>query len=260
MLRSPEIHARFRQENYNGSIGNGLDIEAHEEKRTVNILSSLFRHSTIRGPACTLALTAAVALISGCATTSDPDDPYRNTKSGAMIGAAVGAVAGLFVGDGELDEVLGGAAVGAGVGAGIGVYMDKQQRELEQIEGAEVERIDEETLRVNFDSDILFDVDSAVLSVAARDELDRFAQVMLDYPKTAILVQGHTDSSGSEEYNQRLSLRRAETVQNHLLLREVDPSRIAAVGYGEGYPVADNATAEGRALNRRVSILVRGKA
>jgi outer membrane protein OmpA-like peptidoglycan-associated protein len=196
----------------------------------------------------------------GCATTSNPDDPYAQTKRGAMIGAAVGAAAGLFVGDGELDEVLGTAAVGAGVGAGIGVYMDKQQRELEEIEGAQVERVDEETLRVSFDSDILFDVDSAVLSGQSRLDLDDFAGVMNSYPKTAIVVQGHTDSTGSEEHNQALSERRAAAVRNHLILREVAPDRMVAIGYGEAYPVAENDSAYGRSLNRRVSILVRGKA
>lgn len=199
------------------------------------------------------------SILTACATTPS-DDPYANTKRGATIGAAVGAAAGLFVGDGELDEVLGGAAVGAGLGAGIGVYMDKQQRALEQeLENAEVERLDEETLRVNFDSDILFAVDSASLSATSKYDLDEFAGVMNEYPKTAILIQGHTDSSGSEEYNMGLSDRRAESVYNHLLLRNVDPSRMAAVGYGEGYPVADNSTAQGRQLNRRVSILIRGK-
>lgn len=207
-----------------------------------------------------LTLTTSLALLSGCATTSS-DDPYAQTKRGATIGAAVGAAAGLFIGDGELDEVLGSAAVGAGLGAGIGLYMDKQQQQLEQeLENAEVERLDEETLRVRFDSDILFAVDSATLSVASKYDLDDFAGVMNQYPKSAILIQGHTDSTGSEEYNLRLSERRAKAVYNHLLLREVEPSRMAPVGYGEGYPVADNATAEGRRLNRRVTILVRGKA
>ncbi len=208
-------------------------------------------------------LTASVAglFLAGCATTAgNPDDPYAKTKQGAMIGAAAGAIAGLFVGDGELDEVLGGAAVGAGLGAGVGVYMDKQQKELEQIENAEVERIDEETLRIRFDSDILFAVDSAVLSDGSRYSLDDFAQVMMDYPKTAILVQGYTDSTGSEHHNQALSERRAESVMSHLAMRQVDRTRMDAIGYGEGYPVADNSTTQGREQNRRVEILVKGKA
>jgi outer membrane protein OmpA-like peptidoglycan-associated protein len=205
-----------------------------------------------------LGATILALVLAGCATT-DPNDPYAKTKQGALIGAGVGAVAGLFVGDGELDEVLGGAAVGAGVGAGIGVYMDKQQEEIEQIEGVEVERVDEETLSVSFDSDILFDVDSATLSGESRDELDQFADVMNRYPKTAILVQGHTDATGSEDYNQRLSERRADAVVDRLSYRGVASDRMAAIGYGERHPVADNGTDWGRAQNRRVNILVRGK-
>lgn len=203
---------------------------------------------------------AVLTLVAGCATTPS-DDPYGKTKRGAAIGAAVGAAAGyFFVGDGELDEILGSAAVGAGLGAGVGLYMDKQEAALEEIEEVDVERVDEETLRVNFDSDILFTVDSAVLSPSSMTSLDQFAQVMREYPKTAILIQGYTDSTGSEEHNLALSQRRAQAVFNHLALREVGQDRMAAIGYGEGYPVADNATAAGRELNRRVSILVKGKA
>ena len=202
---------------------------------------------------------ATLAVAIGCAT-APSDDPYRNTKRGAAIGAAVGAAAGVFVGDGELDEILGTAAVGAGLGAGIGLYMDKQQQALEEIDEVEVERVDEETLRVNFDSDILFAVDSAILSGDAQYSLDQFAQVMRDFPQTAILIQGYTDSSGSEEHNMKLSERRAGAVYNHLALREIEEARMRSIGYGEGYPVADNATPEGRALNRRVSILVKGNA
>ena len=202
---------------------------------------------------------AMLALIAGCAT-APTNDPYAKTKQGAAIGAAVGAAAGFFVGDGELDEILGSAAVGAGLGAGVGLYMDKQQQELEQIEEIDVERVDAETLRVNFEGDILFTVNSAVLSPQSMASLDEFAQVMRQYPQTAILVQGYTDSTGSEEHNQALSQRRAQVVFNHLALREVEPGRMAAIGYGEGYPVADNATPEGRAQNRRVSILVKGNA
>ncbi|KAA9132613.1 OmpA family protein [Marinihelvus fidelis] len=214
-------------------------------------------------PAPTLALVLSsllsASLLTACATTTDPNDPYANTKRNAMIGAAAGAIAGLFVGDGELDEVLGTAAVGAGLGAGVGVYMDKQQRQLEQIEGVDVERVDEETVRVSFDGDILFAVDSSIVSQASMEDLDEFAWVMNEYPKTAILIQGHTDSTGSEEYNQRLSERRAQAVMNYLILADVDASRMDAIGYGEAHPVADNSTAQGRQLNRRVSILVRGK-
>lgn len=206
-----------------------------------------------------LTITLAAALLSGCATS--PDDPYKKTKQGAAIGAAIGAAAGLFVGDGELDEVLGTAAVGAGVGAGIGVYMDKQQQKLEkELENAEVERLDEDTLRINFDSDILFAIDSATLSQKSMQDLNDFAGVMNQYDKSAILIQGFTDSTGSEAHNQELSERRAKSVYNHLLMRDVAASRMATAGYGEAYPVADNSTAAGRELNRRVSILVRGKA
>lgn len=202
----------------------------------------------------------AMTSLAGCATTSNSDDPYAKTKQGAMIGAAAGAIAGLFVGDGELDEVLGGAAVGAGLGAGVGVYMDKQQRELEEIENAEVERLDEETLRISFDSDILFGVDSSVLSNSSKRSLDEFAMVMQEYPKTALLVQGYTDSTGSDAHNLALSQRRAQSVENHLSMRGVDHSRMNAIGYGEDYPVADNSTSAGREQNRRVEILVKGKA
>lgn len=222
----------------------------------------VFKQIRSQGVSFGVATIIAVLLVSACATPPlDNDDPNARTKRGAIIGAAVGAAAGIFVGDGELDEVLGGAAVGAGVGAGIGVYMDRQQQALQRdLEAAEVERLDEETLRINFNSDILFAVDSSTLSARSKGDLDDFARVMNQYPKSAILIQGHTDSTGSEEHNMRLSERRAQAVLNHLLMREIHDSRMAAVGYGEGYPVEDNSTTSGREANRRVSILVRGKA
>lgn len=225
-------------------------------------MHQIFKEIRAHGASFGVATIVAASLLAACATTpSDSDDPHEKTKRGAIIGGAVGAAAGLFVGDGELDEVLGTAAVGAGVGAGIGLYMDKQQQALQrELEAAEVERLDEETLRINFDSDILFAVDSATLSSQSKGDLNDFARVMNDYPKSAILIQGHTDSTGSEEYNVQLSERRARSVHNHLLMREIHDSRMAAVGYGEGYPVADNSTTSGRQANRRVSILVRGKA
>lgn len=204
-----------------------------------------------------IATIAGAALATGCAT--QDVNVGENTKKGAAIGAAVGALAGFFVGDGEADEILGTAAIGAGLGAGVGVYMDRQQKEIEEIPGAEVERVAEDTLQVHFDSDILFAVDSATLSPQSELALDEFAQVMNEYPKTAIVIHGHTDSTGSESYNQALSERRATSVYNHMAMEGVSPDRMVALGYGESQPVADNGTEFGRSQNRRVGILVKGK-
>ena len=168
--------------------------------------------------------------------------------------AAVRGVSGAS--DGASAATGSGGAVGAGVGAGIGVYMDKQQQALEEIEEVDVERLDEETLRVNFDSDILFAVDSSVLSADAKYSLDDFAAVMLEYPKTAILIQGHTDSTGSEEHNMELSIRRAQSVAAYLGNENVMPTRFQIMGYGETQPIATNDTDYGRQQNRRVDIAI----
>lgn len=196
-------------------------------------------------------------MLSGCATLEG--DPNMKTKQGAMWGALAGAAAGALIGDPELDDILIGAAVGAGLGAGIGYYMDKQEAELRRIEELEVQRLDEETLRVRFDSDILFAVNSAVLGGDSEYALVEFAGVMRDYPETAIVVQGYTDSTGAEEYNQKLSERRAQSVFNFMIGQDIYPDRMYAVGYGESHPLADNSTLAGRDQNRRVEILIRGK-
>ena len=212
------------------------------------------------------ALSALGLVLAGCTYMQQPSErPERatardKTKKGAAIGAASGAVLGAVLGEGELDEILAGAAVGAGVGAGVGVYMDKQEEELARIPGTSVERVADDMLLVHFDSDILFTVDSALLNSGSRGTLDQAAQVFAEHPKTAIIAQGHTDSTGSEVHNQELSERRAESVMNHLVGRGVDRVRITAVGYGEGHPVASNETSAGRAQNRRVDLLLKAKA
>jgi outer membrane protein OmpA-like peptidoglycan-associated protein len=215
-----------------------------------------------------IAAVCAASLIAGCthqqpATSQQP--PSRTTerdktKKGAAIGAASGAVLGAILGEGELDEILMGAAIGGGIGAGVGVYMDKQEEALAQIPGTSVERVGEDMLLVHFASDVLFAVDSAVLNPASRASLDQAAEVFVQYPKTAILAQGHTDATGGEQHNQDLSERRAKAVSNYLVGRGVDPERITALGYGEGNPVASNETAAGRQQNRRVDLLLKGKA
>ena len=195
--------------------------------------------------------------LSSCASLDG--DPNQQTKEGAMWGVLAGAAAGALIGGSDLDGILIGAAVGAGIGAGVGHYMDKQEAELRRIEELEVQRLDEETLRVRFDSDILFAINSAVLGGDSEYALVEFATVMHDYPQTAIVVQGYTDSSGSEEYNQKLSERRAQSVFNFMIGQDIYPERMYSVGYGEAHPLADNATAAGRDRNRRVEILIRGK-
>jgi outer membrane protein OmpA-like peptidoglycan-associated protein len=207
-----------------------------------------------------------VSLFAGCATTAPrPERQERVTKrdrtvKGAGIGAAAGAAAAVLKGKREADEILAGAAIGAVIGGGIGAYMDAQQEKLARIPGTSVERVDEDTLLVHFDSDVLFGVDSANLDSDGRATLEDVASVINQYPKTAVVVQGHTDSTGSEEHNQELSDRRASSVRGYLVSRGVDADRVAAVGMGEGYPVASNDSESGRQQNRRVDILLKAKA
>ena len=215
-----------------------------------------------RGLVAGLVLLLLVGLISGCATTgtSGRTTSRDKTGKGAAIGAGVGAVLGALLGEGEADEILAGAAIGAGIGAGVGAYMDRQEEKLARIPGTTVERVGKNMLLIHFDSDILFEIDSASLVGASTSTLDQVAVVLIDYPKTAVVVQGHTDSTGSEEHNQGLSERRAKSVQNYLLGRGVDAARMVALGYGEGQPRDTNDTAEGRKRNRRVNILLKARA
>ena len=213
-------------------------------------------------------LTASVLVLSlcaGCATAPRSERPERVTKrdrtaKGAGIGAAAGAAAAVLKGEREADEILAGAAIGAVIGGGIGAYMDAQQEKLARIPGTSVERVDDDTLLVHFDSDVLFGVDSAVIDADGRSTLEDVASVLSEYKKTAVVVQGHTDSTGSEEHNQELSERRAHSVRNYLVSRGVDADRMAAVGMGEGYPVASNDSESGRQENRRVDILLKAAA
>lgn len=216
-----------------------------------------------RGSCRTLALMCALAVLGACATHQQPEQRTTQrdkTKKGAAIGAASGAVLGALIGEGELDEILASAAIGAGIGAGVGAYMDRQEERLAQIPGTTVERVGEDLLLVHFASDILFAVDSATLEPPARESLEEAAVVFNDFPKTAIIAQGHTDATGSEDHNQSLSDRRAASVRNYLVGRGVDAARITALGYGEGHPIASNETAEGRRRNRRVDLLLKAKA
>jgi outer membrane protein OmpA-like peptidoglycan-associated protein len=207
--------------------------------------------------------TLLVVLAAGCATTTTStgsDDPNRKTKKGAVAGAVAGAIAGAIIGNQSGESGAGaaiGAIVGAGVGAAVGRRMDQQQQELQQIEGVEVERTDEDELNVVMKSDILFDVDSAALRPDSRTTLDEISGVFARYPEQTIRVQGHADATGGEEYNQALSERRAGSVRDYMVERGVASDRIEAVGFGELRPRDTNDTPEGRQLNRRVEIHVK---
>jgi outer membrane protein OmpA-like peptidoglycan-associated protein len=187
------------------------------------------------------------------------DDPNRRTKTGAAVGAAAGAAAGAAIGnrsDNPKTGAVAGAVVGGVIGAAIGRRMDKQQAELEQIEGVEVERPSEDAINVNLKNDILFDFDSAALRSESRTTLRELADVLARYPDQSVSVAGHTDSVGSDDYNQRLSEQRAAAVKDFLAAQGVPRGRIAAYGYGESRPVASNNTADGRQLNRRVQVYI----
>jgi outer membrane protein OmpA-like peptidoglycan-associated protein len=203
-------------------------------------------------------LSVAVAFTSACAT----DDPNRRAKTGAAIGAVAGAVVGHQAHD-ENGRFVG-AAVGALTGAVVGNYMDKQQRDLENALALElganaitVTRVDEETLKLDLSSEATFDINSADVKSNFRRSLRKLASVVDQYDKTAVHLLGHTDSTGTESYNQKLSETRADAVSRALAASGVDRSRLRTVGYGESQPVSSNDTKAGRSQNRRVEVYLR---
>jgi len=218
----------------------------------------------------TLIIVVAITgiLIAGCATKTQTGGAV-----GAGVGAAVGAGAGQAIGRDTSSTLIGagiGAIVGGLAGAAIGNYMDKQEqsmrqaianseaatvrREQEIIQGARQQSVD--VLTVTFKSDYLFAVNSSTLLPGAQSELQRVATVIRQYPETNIQIAGHTDSTGSEDYNRRLSEQRAESVKTALIGMGVNPSRLTTIGYGEGRPIASNNTEGGRQQNRRVEVRI----
>ena len=183
----------------------------------------------------------------------------NRTAQGTAIGAAAGALVGVLIADGDDNAkgILIGATVGGIAGAIIGSYMDKHARKLKQDLGksAEVERVGESIL-VTFDSGIMFDVDSYALKASTKANLDKMAETMKEYDKTEIIVMGHTDATGSDEHNQKLSENRAASVSRFLQQNGVTAKRVTTKGFGEQKPVASNNTTSGREQNRRVEIAI----
>lgn len=186
-------------------------------------------------------------------------ESLSNTEKGAIIGSGAGGAAGAAVGraaGGTAEGAILGAVIGGTAGAIIGQRMDRQAEELdEELEDAEVERVGE-GIKVTFDSGILFDFDSSELRPAARRNLDELAESVRDFDDTEIMVVGHTDSRGSESYNQELSEQRSNAAYRYLADQGVQPSRVTAMGRGEEEPVASNETDEGRQQNRRVEVAI----
>ncbi|MPR36491.1 OmpA family protein [Salmonirosea aquatica] len=199
-------------------------------------------------------LVLCTPVLEGC-----KNSKLSNQEKGAIIGFGTGAAAGAVIGKKSGNTAVGtiiGAAVGGTAGTLIGIYMDKQARELEQkVENAKVERIGE-GIKVTFDSGLLFGFDSYQISDATRKNLDNMAEVMKDYDETDILIEGHTDNVGEADYNQKLSVNRAESVADYLHQHNVKRNRLVTKGYGESQPVASNADASGQKLNRRVEVVI----
>ena len=183
----------------------------------------------------------------------------RNAQRGLVIGAAGGAVLGGVIGKVSGSTAKGaiiGAAVGGAAGAIIGDQMDRQAKEIElNVPGATVERVGE-GIEVTFESGLLYDFDSDIVKPTARQNLAQLATSLEKYPKSDILVLGHTDSVGTDAYNKSLSVRRADAAAEYLVSRGVDRSRIATGGLGEEEPIASNADDAGRRRNRRVEVAI----
>ena len=209
-----------------------------------------------------------VMSLASCAST--PNDPNANAKEKAAMGAAMGALAGAVIGyqgdhsGGALRGALAGAAAGGALGAGVGMYMDKQQAEFErqlaaeqQSHQVEIERLQNENLKITMSSEVSFDYDSATVTPAFGQTLDKVGDILQRYNRSGVTVIGHTDDKGSDAYNQDLSLRRADSVAYYIEDRGVDRQRVMTEGRGESEPRASNASEAGQQLNRRVELIIK---
>lgn len=190
-----------------------------------------------------LSLAVLAAATGGCASAG------KRTAIGAGGGAAVGAGVGAAVAGWKGAAI--GAAIGGAAGGGVGLYLDRQAKELEKV--AETRRT-ENGILVRLKNDVLFATDSAVLRASAVDQLTKVGDILARYPEDRIRIEGYADAIGSARHNEQLSERRAAAVRRVLVGRGVKEAQLTALGFGETRPVATNATAAGRAKNRRVEL------
>ncbi len=202
----------------------------------------------------------SVLMITGCTAVKNTNHKQRGATVGAASGAVIGGVLGNNVGKGN-NTALGaiiGAVVGGVAGGYIGDRMDKQAQKIEEeIPGAEVTRVGEGINVVfNEDAGVYFDTNKSTVKGTSASTLDKLSDILKEYPKTNILVEGHTDSAGPDDYNLKLSQQRAESVTNYLVTHGIDKGRLTTEWYGETQPKADNSTPEGKAKNRRVEMAI----
>ena len=210
------------------------------------------KHTLIGTKLITSLILAMCLFLGACKNMSKSQ---KGTYIGAGAGAAAGAAIGKAAGNTAMGAILG-AAVGGAAGYGIGRYMDKQAEELQKdLEGAEIERVGE-GIKITFREGIQFPLESAELSESSKTNLTELAETLKKYDDTNILIEGHTDPTGTREYNMTLSDKRAESVADFLKDLGVAGKRMTTEGYGPDQPVADNDTEYGRQQNRRVEVAI----
>jgi outer membrane protein OmpA-like peptidoglycan-associated protein len=206
-----------------------------------------------------MSLVMVLALITSCNAVKNANNTQKGAGIGAAGGAAIGGVIGNNVGKGNtiLGALIGGV-IGGAAGGYIGNRMDRQAERIEtEIPGAEVNRVGEGiNITFNEDAGVYFDTNKSAVKGASATTLDKLAGILKEYPNSNILVEGHTDSAGPEDYNMKLSEQRAESVTNYLISQGIDRNRFTTKWYGEDQPVADNTTTEGKAKNRRVELAI----
>lgn len=198
-------------------------------------------------------------ILTSCEAVKNSNHQQRGTAVGVASGAVIGGILGNNVGKGKnaaLGAVLGGV-IGGVAGNVIGNKMDKQAKEIkETLPGAEVERVGDGIKITLNESIVTFGFDSSDLTSLAKSNLDKLTQVLVNNPDTNINIYGHTDNKGSDDYNQKLSERRANSVRSYLMSKGISSNRLFALGEGEAMPVASNETEDGRAKNRRVEFAI----
>lgn len=202
-------------------------------------------------------LLIGLIILAGCTTTNPTtgEKESNRTGTGALVGAAAGVLAGTLIGDSKKAAIIG-AGVGALGGAVVGSYMDKQEAALrENLEGTGVEvQREGDNIKLNMPSSITFDTNQSVIKPGFYPILNEISGTLSNYDSTIVYIAGHTDSTGTDEYNEQLSMSRANSVSYYMARNGVIQERIVTTGYGESLPVADNSTSSGRQANRRVEI------